>query len=97
MKKSRVLNYLFSFFVFAALIAIDQITKVLAVEHLKGKPPVDIIKDVLQLTYVQNTGAAWAFLMQLFLQIFWYLLLRNLQFQRHLVLVQSPAVRCQVK
>ena len=59
MKKNRVLNYLFSFFVFAALIAIDQITKVLAVEHLKNQPPVDIIKDVLQLTYVQNTGAAW--------------------------------------
>lgn len=59
MKKSKVLSYLFSFLVFAVLIAADQITKVLAVDHLKGQPPVDIIKDVLQLTYVQNTGAAW--------------------------------------
>lgn len=59
MKKSRILNYLLSFFVFAILIAADQVTKILAVQHLKNKPPVDIIKDVLQLTYVQNTGAAW--------------------------------------
>ena len=59
MKKSKVLPHLLSFLVFAALIAADQITKVLAVEHLKNKPSVDIIKDVFQLTYVQNTGAAW--------------------------------------
>ncbi len=59
MKKKRILTYLLSFLVFAILIAADQITKVLAVKHLKGQPPIDIIKDVLQLTYVQNTGAAW--------------------------------------
>lgn len=59
MKKNRVLTYILSFLVFTILIVADQITKVLSVQHLKGQPPVDIIKDVLQLTYVQNTGAAW--------------------------------------
>ena len=59
MKKNKVLTYIVSFLVFTLLIVADQITKVLSVQHLKGQPPVDIIKDVLQLTYVQNTGAAW--------------------------------------
>ncbi len=57
--KKRLITYIISIPVFLILIALDQITKMLAVEHLKGQPPVDIIKDVLQLTYVQNTGAAW--------------------------------------
>ena len=59
MKKNKVLTYIVSFLVFTLLIVADQITKVLSVQNLKGQPPVDIIKDVLQLTYVQNTGAAW--------------------------------------
>lgn len=57
--KKRLITYIISIPVFLILIAIDQFTKVLAVEHLKDQPPVDIIKGVLQLTYVQNTGAAW--------------------------------------
>lgn len=59
MKKNKVLTYLLSFTVFILLIAIDQITKILAVQHLKDQPSIDIIKDILVLTYVQNTGAAW--------------------------------------
>ena len=57
--KKRLITYIISVPVFLILVALDQFTKVLAVEHLKDQPPVDIIKDVLQLTYVQNTGAAW--------------------------------------
>ena len=57
--KKRLITYIISIPVFLILVALDQFTKVLAVEHLKDQPPVDIIKDVLQLTYVQNTGAAW--------------------------------------
>lgn len=59
MNKKRVINYIVAFLIFAILIALDQITKVLAVQHLKDKAPIDIIDNVLQLTYVANFGAAW--------------------------------------
>lgn len=59
MNKKRVINYIVAFLIFAMLIALDQITKVLAVQHLKDKAPIDIIDNVLQLTYVANFGAAW--------------------------------------
>lgn len=59
MKNKNILTYITSFLLFTVLVAVDQITKVLAVQHLKGQAPVDIIDGVLQLTYVANTGAAW--------------------------------------
>ena len=59
MNKKKTLTYIISFLVFLILIAADQITKVLAVTHLKDKKPIDIIDNVLQLTYVENRGAAW--------------------------------------
>lgn len=59
MKRRKTLTYITSFMLFAILIAIDQITKVLAVQHLKDQEPIDIIDGVLQLTYVANPGAAW--------------------------------------
>lgn len=57
MKKISV--YIFNFILFVILVAIDQITKYLAVTYLAGKKPVNIIKNVLQLTYIRNSGAAW--------------------------------------
>ena len=59
MNKKKTTTYIISFLVFSLLIALDQITKVLAVTHLKDQKPIDIIDNVLQLTYVANTGAAW--------------------------------------
>ena len=41
------------------MVITDQVTKQLALKNLNGKPPVDIIKNVLQLTYLRNDGAAW--------------------------------------
>lgn len=44
-----------------ALAAFDQWTKHLAASHLKGAPQV-LISGVLELTYTENTGAAWSML-----------------------------------
>lgn len=52
------------FIFFAVLIFMDQYTKKLAVDFLKDKPAVDIIKGVLELYYLPNgnTGAAFGML-----------------------------------
>lgn len=44
------------------LIIIDQITKYLAVIHLKDKPALNIINEVLELNYLENKGAAFGML-----------------------------------
>lgn len=46
----------------AAVIAIDQITKWLAVQYLTKVETVPIIKDILHLTYLENEGAAFGIL-----------------------------------
>lgn len=43
----------------AILVAIDQITKKMAVLSLKDKPAIPIIKDVFELEYLENTSAAF--------------------------------------
>ena len=43
----------------AALVALDQLTKHLVLENLKGKPPIVIIENVFQLEYLENRGAAF--------------------------------------
>lgn len=45
--------------VLSALI-LDRITKLLAVKYLAGEASIPVIKGVLQLTYVRNTGAAFS-------------------------------------
>ena len=44
------------------LILLDQITKLLVLTGLKGKEPVVLIKNVLELRYVENRGAAFGIL-----------------------------------
>ncbi len=46
----------------AILIILDQWFKMLAVTHLKGQSSFPIIKDVFELLYVENTGAAFSIL-----------------------------------
>lgn len=41
------------------LVLLDQITKLLALQNLKGQDPVILIPDVFQLLYVENRGAAF--------------------------------------
>ena len=43
----------------AVLVALDQITKLLAVVFLKNQNPIPIIKDVFELQYLENTSAAF--------------------------------------
>lgn len=42
------------------LIGIDQISKLLVVKHLKNKTDLTIIPNVLELHYLENTGAAFS-------------------------------------
>ncbi|MGI6071964.1 MAG: signal peptidase II [Lachnospiraceae bacterium] len=44
---------------FLVLIAVDRLTKILAVKYLKGQPSITIIKNILELQYLENTGAAF--------------------------------------
>lgn len=44
----------------ASVLAVDQLTKWLAVSHLQGQPPVEVVGDWLQLTFVRNPGAAFS-------------------------------------
>lgn len=44
------------------LIGVDQYTKYVAVTHLKYKPAVPVIPDVLEFKYLENRGAAFGML-----------------------------------
>lgn len=43
----------------ACVLYLDQMTKALAVMHVKGRPPVTVIDGTFNLVYVENTGAAF--------------------------------------
>ena len=60
--KFSVKKIIFSIISIIALIFIDQFTKYLAVINLKGSSPFVIIKDVFELHYLENTGAAFGIL-----------------------------------
>jgi signal peptidase II len=48
------------FGVAAAAYLLDVVTKLVAVEQLEGRPPVQVVGDFLQLTLVRNPGAAFS-------------------------------------
>ncbi|MEO8970747.1 MAG: signal peptidase II [Ktedonobacteraceae bacterium] len=61
-KRARV-NDLFALLVVIIIIALDQLTKSLVVQHLsppESQPPIPIIGDYLSLYYIQNNGAAFS-------------------------------------
>ena len=60
--KLSIKNIIFSIISIIALIFIDQFTKYLAVINLKDRSPFVIIKDVFELHYLENTGAAFGIL-----------------------------------
>lgn len=51
---------LFSIILICILILLDQYAKLLAISHLKGKPSFVLIGGVLELSYLENTGAAFS-------------------------------------
>ena len=69
------------------LVLLDQIIKLAASEHLKGKPAVSLIPGIFELQYLENRGAAfgtlqnqrWFFILVVFIVLaaliwcFWHL------------------------
>lgn len=51
--------YFISLFAALLLIFLDQITKYAAIVHLKGKQAVVLLKNVFELQYLENQGAAF--------------------------------------
>lgn len=48
----------------AFIIILDQLTKYGAIKFLKGQKPIVIVKNFIELTYVENRGAAFGILQQ---------------------------------
>lgn len=62
MEKKQIKCYLLSILAVIAGIVLDQYTKLLAVQNLKDQNPFIIIKNVFQLQYLENRGAAFGVL-----------------------------------
>ena len=58
----KILWYVLFFFIAVLLILLDQWTKSLAVQFLKGGKELSLIPHILVLVYVENPGAAFGIL-----------------------------------
>jgi signal peptidase II len=61
-KYKKSVSLIYSLILAILLIVLDQFTKVLAVSHLMNKADIILIPGVLQLHYLENTGAAFSIL-----------------------------------
>ena len=61
-KKSNLTIWIWNLIVFVSGVILDQWTKVFMTQLLKGKPSIPIIKDILELHYLENRGAAFGML-----------------------------------
>lgn len=61
-KKNHRYILLFDFVLMIFLITIDQITKYYAIKLLRDRDGIDIIPDILELSYLENRGAAFGML-----------------------------------
>ena len=68
----RITHYIVALVSIVVLVLLDQITKHLVVLHLKDRSAYVLIKDVFQLEYLENRGAAFGVLQNQ--RIFFYLL-----------------------
>lgn len=62
MNKKRIISYITGLAAAVLLIVLDQVTKYLAVLKLKDQASFPIIKDVFELHYLENQGAAFGLL-----------------------------------
>lgn len=62
MKKNKVILYIIYLLTTIGLIVLDQYSKILAINHLKNKDSIVIFKDIFELSYVENKGAAYGML-----------------------------------
>ena len=61
-KVKKATSIVYSLLLIIFLIVLDQLTKYLAITHLMNKDDILIIPGVLQLHYLENTGAAFSLL-----------------------------------
>ena len=61
-KKKKIIQLIWDFLVFAVLVIVDQITKYIAIDRLKGQPALKLIDGVFELQYLENRGAAFGML-----------------------------------
>lgn len=57
--RTSAIQWLLTLIAFAAAVLIDQVTKYLAVIHLKDQTPFVLIDGVFELHYLENRGAAF--------------------------------------
>ena len=62
MNKKKKLLFGMDLVIALFLTALDQLTKYLAVLHLKDQPAIPLIKGILELRYLENRGAAFGIL-----------------------------------
>lgn len=62
MKKNKPLRIIIDILAILILIFVDQYTKYLSIDRLKGRNPVVLIDGVLELQYLENRGAAFGML-----------------------------------
>lgn len=58
-KQNKIKGWLMGAAAVILLVLLDQWTKFLAVTHLKNQPAIPLWKDVFELSYVENRGAAF--------------------------------------
>lgn len=61
-KTDRIKNLIFFLAIILMITAVDQLTKSLATDYLKGAPSYKIVDGVFELSYLENDGAAWGML-----------------------------------
>ena len=67
----RITHYITALISVVVLVCIDQFTKYLVVGHLKDRPAYVLIRNIFQLEYLENRGAAFGILQNQ--RIFFYI------------------------
>ncbi len=66
MQSKRIRNNVIELLLFVILIVVDQVLKHFATIQLQASEPVTLIKNILELTYLQNSGAAFGIMQKKF-------------------------------